>query len=265
MNRTRIIAAAITAAIAIALVVVLLLCRLVFDPTSLRQPPRPTTELVEVDEEFVDLLDQAAVPSDPSPAYSSEEMSHDSHAADASGDDLADAGDAGLRTPDVVSERQSPLQRKKSDPVKTGSSKAETEAEARRRARQGVSDAFASAPESQDNTEKNKPAAEQGDTGKPTGAESALDGTGTGTVGGGWIMPRYAKVNSTVTGRIELRAIVGKDGRVVKVEQTGGKAPAAANSGLVAKCIAEVKSRRFTRTDDDAPDQAVATIIYTFK
>ena len=49
------------------------------------------------------------------------------------------------------------------------------------------------------------------------------------------------------------------------VEQTGGKAPAAANSALVAKCKAEVRSRRFTRTDDDAPEQAVARIIYTFK
>ena len=70
MNRPRTLAIVITAAVAIAIVVLLLLCRLVFDPATLRQPPRPTTELVEVDEEFVELLDQSTVHSDPAPAYS---------------------------------------------------------------------------------------------------------------------------------------------------------------------------------------------------
>ena len=264
MNRSRLIAAIVTAAIAIILLVLLLWCRLVFDPSTLRQPPRPMTELVEVDEEFVELLDQATVPSDPAPAYAEAPTVNESHAAEASGSDLVDAGAVGAPEPDVTTERPAPLHRKKKEkPAKTGPSKQELEEEARRRARKGVSDAFASAPEAQDNTDKH--GRESGDSGKPEGQSSALDGTGTGSVGGGWIMPRYAKVNSTVTGRIELRAVVGKDGHVVSVEQTGGKAPAAANSALVKRCIAEVRSRRFTRNDTDAPDQAIARIVYTFK
>ncbi len=264
MNRPHLIAAAVTVAAAVVVIVVLLLCRLVFDPDALRQPPRPVTELTEIDEEFVDLLDQAVRPSTPSPAYAEKPVRRNSHAAAASGSDLADAGAAGAPVPDVTSERPSPLQVKKKDkPEKTGPSKEQLEEEARRRARKGVSDAFAAPPEAEDNTDSR--GRDKGDSGRPEGESSALDGTGTGSVGGGWIMPRYAKVAATVTGRIELRAVVGKDGRVISVEQTGGKAPAAANSALVAKCKAEVRSRRFTRTDDDAPEQAVARIIYTFK
>lgn len=264
MNRTRLIAIGITVATALVVVILLLMCRLVFDPSTLRQPPRPMTELVELDEEFVELLDQATVKSDPAPAYAENKAKSDSHAAEASGSDLVDASSAAAPDPDVVTDRPSPIQRKEKDkPVKTGPSKEELEEEARRRARKGVSDAFASAPDNEDNTDSK--GRETGDSGKPEGQSSALDGTGTGSVGGGWIMPRYAKVNSAVTGRIELRAVVGKDGKVVSVEQTGGKAPAAADRALVKKCIAEVQSRRFTRNDDDAPEQAIARIIYTFK
>ncbi len=264
MNRPRTLAIVITAAVAIAIVVLLLLCRLVFDPATLRQPPRPTTELVEVDEEFVELLDQSTVHSDPAPAYSETLERNDSHAADATGSDLTDAGAVDAPMPDVTSKRPSPVQTKKKDPpAKTGPTKEQLEEEARRRAQKGVSDAFASVPDAQDNTDSRGPQA--GNSGKPEGQTSALDGTGQGEVGGGWIMPRYAKVNSTVTGRIELRAVVDKDGKVIQVEQTGGKAPAAADRALVNKCIAEVRSRRFTRNDSEAPDRAIAKIIYTFK
>lgn len=87
-------------------------------------------EIAEVDEEFVDLLDMAYGPSDPSPAYTPEESNNDSHAAQAAGSDLADAGDKGLSAPDVTSEAPSPVSRpKKTTPPKTGPKKKTDEAE----------------------------------------------------------------------------------------------------------------------------------------
>lgn len=96
------------------------------------------------------------------------------------------------------------------------------EEEARRRARKGVADAFSTDEKANDNTEA--AGKTKGNSGNPDGTDSAVDGSGTGSVGGGWIMPKYAKVASALTGRVELRAIVGRDGQVISVEQTGGKA-----------------------------------------
>lgn len=263
MNQPRTIAAIVTVAAAVVLVLLLLVCRLAFDPTKLNVD-RPVTELIEVEEEYVEFLEQPVKPSKPAPAYSEQRVRRNSHAAEASGSDLKDAGKAGVATPDVTAKTPSPVKRKQADPPKqTGPTKEQLEEQARRRARKGVSDAFASAPDAVDNTDSR--GKEEGNSGSPEGQSSARDGMGTGSVGGGWIMPRYSKVSSTVTGRIELRAVVGKDGHVISVEQTGGKAPAAANKALVSRCIAEVRSRQFTRTDNDAPDKAIARIIYTFK
>lgn len=263
MNRPRATAALITAATAVLLVLLLLVCRLSFDPSRFKTE-RPVTELIEVEEEYVEFLDRPVRPSKPAPAYSEQRVRRNSRAAEATGSDLKDAGKAGPAAPDVTSKAPSPLQRKETEqPKKTGPTQEQLEEQARRRAQKGVSDAFAKVPDAEDNTDSR--GKEKGNSGSPEGQNSAMDGTGSGSVGGGWIMPRYSKVSSTVTGRIELRAVVGKDGHVISVEQTGGKAPAAANKALVSRCIAEVKARQFTRTDNDAPDKAIARIIYTFK
>lgn len=264
MSRNETTAACITLAAAIVVVVLLMLCGLSFDPSSLRQPPRPTTEVAEIDEEFVEFFDYPVPVGNPSRAYSSETVQRESSATDASGTDLTDAGEAAAPAPDVVSDRPSPIARpKKETPVKTGPTKAELEAEARRRARQGISNAFKNNDEASDNTtSKGK---DKGDSGAPDGSSSAVDGAGSGSVGGGWIMPAYAKVRTSLTGSIILRAVIDDKGHVIKIEQTGGKAPAGADGALVAKCIAEVKRHTFKRNDNDAPPTATARIVYTFR
>lgn len=261
-RRTALIGTLLTAA---ALTLLLFLGRLTFDPSGLRVPPRPVTELIPQEEEFVDFLDPQPVRHNPSPAHSEEQRKAESHAAEASGADITDAGSQGPAAPDVVSERPAPVKKPERDKVKPGSTKKQKEdlEKVRRQAREGVADAFKAKPDAKDNTDAKGRA--KGDSGTPDGKPSNVDGSGHGSVGGGWIMPHYAKVPSNVTGRIELRAIVGADGRVKSVEQTGGKAPAGSNAALVNKCIAEVKARKFTRNDDDPPERAVATIIYTFK
>lgn len=263
MTRSEKTALAITAVAAVALLLVLSASHLTF-----REPEKPSrqpvAEIAEIDEDFVEFFDVPAHTANPTEAYAPEHASHDSQAAEAGGTDLTDAGAPAAPPAPPASERKSPVEQpKKEKPVKTGPSQQELEAEARRRARQGIADAFKAAPDASDNTDakgKNK-----GDSGSPDGAPTPVDGNGAGTVGGGWIMPQYAKVASHLTGRIELLATINSEGKVIKVEQTGGKAPAGADAALVAKCIAEVRRHTFTRTDSTPPPSATARIIYTFR
>lgn len=239
MNNERAIAAGICAALVLLIALMLNSLRLTFDSTAVPDPPRPTTGLLEEPEEFVDFLPEP-VKATPAPAQAPEPVRSESKPAEASGGMVATT-DRGVKVDDA-------------------------EADSRRvrdAARSGIANAFAKAEEKTDNTLAHGP--KPGDTGTPDGQPSAADGSGHGTVGGGWIMPSYAKVASRATGSIELRAVVDAHGDVISVELTGGKAPASADPALVRACMAEVKKRKFTRTDDKAPETSIARIIYRFK
>ena len=265
MKEPRTAAAIVTAAAAVFIVVLLLVARLTVSAESWPPKPRTATALVEAEEEFVELFEEIPVHANPSPAYAEKPAQNQSTPAKADGTDLSDAGEAAAPAPDVVSERPAAVKRpKKEKPEKTGpDKKAADEERARRKARQGVSNAFRASEESADNT--NAKGAEKGDSGTPDGKASDVDGSGTGTVGGGWLMPRYSKVPSLQTGSIELRAIVDREGRVVSVELVGGKAPASGDPALVERCKAEVRRHRFTRNDDNAPERSTARITYRFR
>lgn len=265
MNRPRLIALIVTVVAALVLLLTLMCAHLSFDASALPNPPRPMSEIVEMDEEFVELLDVAFGPHDPAQAYAPEAADNASQAAQAAGSDLAYAGEKAFAAPDVTSERPSDVVRpKKENPPKSGPKNTKDEqTKAREQARKSMTDAFKNTDEAHDNTSSDgrKP----GDSGSPQGSASDVNGTGSGTVGGGWVMPKYARVPSTQTGRIELRAEVDSEGRVTKVEMIGGKAPAGADPALIERCKAEVRSRRFTRNDNNAPALSIATIVYTFK
>ncbi len=266
MKSPRTAAAIITAAAAVLIALLLWQGKLAIHMQPWPPVSANHTELAEIDEEFVDLFDPAPVHANPSPAYTPEPAHNRSEAAEAAGSDLKDAGAQAPAMPVKTSERTSPVKApKKETPKKSGpDKKALAEAEARRKARKGIADAFKETPaENPDNTQAK--GAQKGDSGSPDGAASDLNGTGSGTVGGGWIMPRYAKVEARQTGSIILQAIVDASGKVTSVDQIGGKAPAAANPALVAKCIAEVRRHKFTRNDDDAPARSTARITYVFK
>lgn len=263
MKDTRTAAAVITATAALLVVLLLVLTRLatVMPPAS---QPR-MTELAEIDEEFVDLFDPAVTPANPRPAYAEQPAAHESNPSPAAGSDLINSGEEGAPVPEKTSTKPSPIKKpQKETPAKTGPDKKAEEAEkARREAQKGVANAFKNTDKEPDNTSaKGK---EKGDSGNPDGGASDVNGSGHGTVGGGWIMPSYGKVKSYQTGSIELRAIVGRDGSVKSVELVGGKAPASGDPSLVERCKAEVRRHRFTRTDDNAPETATARITYTFK
>ncbi len=68
-----------------------------------------------------------------------------------------------------------------------------------------------------------------------------------------------------MTGSIKMMVRIDRTGKVTSVSFQGGDAPAATDSRLRAAVESEVRSRRFTRSDSNAPDQATAYITYRFK
>lgn len=267
MKDPRKASAVVCAVIVAVLLGVLFAVHLTFDPSLLPQPPRPTTAVEDALPEYVELLESltpvAAATDDPSPAYSPEPLDAASEADMAGGTDLADAGAPAPAPAEVTTSQPSPRQRpRRENPPQTGPTQAEIEAEQARRARQGVANAFTPA---QNPANTSNAGAGAGDSGNPDGVNSDVNGTGNGSVDGGWVMPRYNKLPYSNTGSVRLRARINREGSVVSVEQIGGTAPASGDPAIVAACIAEVYARRFTRTDDNAPESATAYITYRFR
>ena len=265
MNRPRATAYTATAVIALLTIVGLRNGSLEFDTRTLRVPPRPVTELVEIeDEEFVDIYNPSGNSANPAPAVAKENAHSRSTPASATGTDLSDAGKEAAAPVPPASEQESPVTAPEPHASPTGPDRDSREAEeARRRAEADTRSAFRNAAGKDNTSDRGKKSDRE--AGRPDGHESQANGTGMGTVGGGWHMPRYAKVPSTLTGSIVLRATVDRTGHVSSVIHSGGEAPAAADAALVRACIAEVRSRVFTRSDKDAPEQAIATITYRFR
>lgn len=237
MKRTDITAAAATLVTAAIIVGVLLCMHLSLPPMW---PPEPhTTPLVEVDESFVDLFTPPA----------------------AGGGIVTESAPAPLSAPVSVPTPASsrPAISQVPAPAATPSASSQPRPS---EARQATAAAFADAPDDDVTSDT----AEKTVAGQSSAQESSSSTQGVaGTVGGGWIMPKYGKVTSYSTGSIELRATVDSSGAVTAVVLVGGKAPASGDPALVARCIAEVRRHRFTRTDTDAPPTATARITYTFR
>ena len=261
---TRYIAAAVTVLAALLIVLLLVLCRLSFDPASQLASRQPVASVAEMPE-FAELLEtlNSPSPSDPSRAQAPEAADRNSSPAPEGGADLTDAGAAALPAPPVTSERPSPVSRQeRTAPPQTGPTREQQEQErARRRADRDIANAFSN-PADNNTTNRGTTA---GDSGAPDGNATPVSGSGTGTVGGGWVMPHYQKIPSTLTGSIRLRATIDASGAVTRVVQIGGDAPASADGALVQRCIREVQSKRYTRPDDEAPTTATALITYIFR
>lgn len=232
MNSSRNIALAVCVAFVLAMAALLAFCRL-DAPAAV---PRPVPAAMIVDdaetEEYVDFADDTPVDDTPQPAFTEQVQQATAEAA----------------------ERTAPV-----EPTPQ-----ELQAMAREEASRDIAQAFKSSETAHENATAVS-SDKKGDSGIPENTPSAVDGSGQGSVSGGWIMPQFNKVRSTATGRIELRATIDADGRVVRVVQTGGRAPAGTDAALVERCMAEVRSRRFTRNDNQAPASATARITYTFK
>ncbi len=262
--KERRVSAAVTAAAALIIIAVLMLSHLSFNPAAMPPSRQPVAEVADAEPEFVDLLESlnSPSPSDPSRAYAETPSNRADRPAPEGGADLADAGAAGLAKPEVLQQEPSPVSRRERTPAPAGPTRQEREQEeARRRAERDMANAFSTPADG--NT--SAPGPTPGPNGAPTGSETPVSGSGNGTVGGGWVMPSYARIPSTLTGSIRLRATVDATGAVTRVEQIGGETPASTDTQLVDRCIAEVRARRFTRPDNAPPASATAYITYIFR
>ena len=268
MDRNRIIALSATAIIALLLMMVMMVVHISVSTTDREWPPRHDGEVaVAEDEQYFEVMQEARVNVSSNqlaaPAKNPEPAKNQSDPAPTTGHDVNDRGAAGNAPATATSSRPSPVKQQTQPATNHGPSQQQlAEEEARRRANAATSSAFNRA-EGQNNTSQS--GANAGNSGNPNGSSTTISGSGTGSVGGGWRMPAYQKVRSTVTGTIRVRATVRRDGTVSTVEIIGGTAPAATDRDLCNRVKQEVKSRRFTRTDDNAPETATAFITYTFK
>ncbi len=273
MNRPKLIALVLTALVA-ALVLVLLTVVKVHVDTSVREwPPRHDGEvtLAEADEEmFFDVVTEPgpAREHDPSAAFSPEPESNLTEPAPASGMSADDNGPKGDAPAVTTSKRKSDVKAKAEPaPKNTGPTKEELERaareEARRRASAATRDAFRRSEGAGNTADKGS---RRGNSGSPDGGSSSLNGSGTGSVGGGWIIPRYAQVPSSLTGSIKMTLKIDRNGAVTSVTFTGGNPPAATDAALRRAVEREVRSRRFSRSDGSvAPASATAYITYTVR
>lgn len=257
MKTEKFVSAIITGLAAALIVIGLILTRLSVDLHT--WPPQPkTTPLMAMEEEFIEVFEEASdhmaapVPQAASPA-----------AKPAPKPLPAKADNPPLRT---TQPNSSVLGANDKAPSSTPFDKPKRESEeSNPQTRQSVMDAFRTSATPDKDTEGPSKGTGNGAAGRKEGSEEAVSGTGTGTVDGGWMMPNFAKVPSTCTGSVKLEAVIGPDGRVIKVYLTGGKAPASADTKLVARCMAEVRRHVFSRRDSNAPDNAKARITYVFR
>jgi len=270
-NRPRIYSAVATALIVLIVLSWMACSHLTYDPgLSPKNPP----SAIALADEFVDVEE---IPAPLAPDLGSDESATaqlpepsdaQSQPAPESGTDISDSGSKGVAEPPLSANESSPMKVKEKKPdKKTGQEadrkKAEEE-KIRRQANSQVQNAFAGA-QGKHNTRNGSD--DVANAGKPQGKahQGNLSGRGSGSVGGGWSIPKYAAVPSSVTGSVKMVVKIDRDGRVISVALNGGEAPAATNRAVCQACIAEVKSRRFTRPNaDDAPETATAYITYNF-
>lgn len=256
--------ALVTGATAVVITVLLMVLHMGFDPAAMASSRQPVASMAEVPE-YAELLESlnSPAPSDPSAAHTATPEHGAATPVPEGGADMADAGLAAPPPAETTAPTPAPVSRQeRTVPPQTGPTQQQREQQrAQRRAQRDIANAFSNP--GTNNT--SSPGTTPGNAGNPDGADSPVNGSGQGTVGGGWIMPAYAKIPSTLTGSIRLKATINASGAVVEVIQIGGESPASTDTRLVQRCMAEVRSRRYSRTDNAAPTSATAFVTYIFK
>lgn len=124
MKNSRTAAAIGTAIAAVLILLILLTGRLTLSASQWPPLPKNETELIEIEEEFVDLFEPVPVRANPAPAYTPEKVINESTPAPAGGIDLRDAGEKAAPTPETVQKRPSPLKKpKRKHPKRPGRKK----------------------------------------------------------------------------------------------------------------------------------------------
>ncbi len=204
-NNARLIAAVATVLIATGLFLFLYLFKLRIDAAELKEKEKGEIVLVEPEEEFVDVLEPLADPvapdESPAEAHLDEPVKNESQAAPAAGTDLDNAGPQGEKHPVAKSPEPSPVKVKeepkpekpKGQPNKPKEEKPQPpKRKENNLANDEVARAFGKHNSNTSNT------SDKGNSGSNSNQSSTTTGTGRGKVGGGWIIPAYGSVRSTV-------------------------------------------------------------------
>lgn len=232
-------------------------------------PPERNTDISMADELFVDVIVTPTLPDAgaSAKAYDPIEETNLSEVSEESGTETVDQGPAGDPAPVVTSDRPAPVKvDKKNDVPKPGpaeDAKKKAEEEARRRARAATSGAFKGTGI---NNTTNPTGVNPGNSGSPSGTASRLNGRFNGRAGSGWGLPGYGLITSPVTGSVKVKVTIASDGSVPPggVVFIGGDPPAATNRETQRNIEREIRSKRFTRANPDAPETATAYITITF-
>lgn len=270
-NNARLIAAVATVLIATGVFLFLYLFELRIDASQLKEKEKGEIVLVEP-EEFVEVIEPLADPVardvTPAEAHLDEPVKNESQAAPAAGTDLEDAGPQGEKHPVMKSPEPSPVKVKEEPkPEKpkgqANKPKEEKQEPPKRKENNQANDEVARAFGKHNANTSNT--SDKGNSGSNSNQSSTTTGTGRGKVGGGWIIPAYGAVRSTVTGSVNLTVKIDKTGRVTSVTVTGGTPPAATDAGVKSSIEREIRSRKFTRASYDDAEPATAYITYTFR
>ncbi|MBD5266614.1 MAG: hypothetical protein HDS41_00270 [Bacteroides sp.] len=265
-QKDHIIAGVSTGVIALLLLLGLTMLYYRVDPTLLEDrtwPPVDSSEIV-FGGEFVRLGDMP-LPSSQDDSSPAPEMAPEETAVD--GVDLADAGSAELAAqPLVSSEAESPMKvEKKPEPEKAGPTAEEIaeqqrikqqkeEAEKQARIKNKMKSGFSSS-----NKGEGTPGSPNGNS--STGALSGAPGhTLKGRTAQSWGRPK-----STVSGTVQVKVRVNRQGYVVGTpEVVGGTPPAASNSAVRQSCVEASRNSRFS-VSLDAPAEQVGIITWKFE
>lgn len=270
-QQARIIASIGTALIAA--LVVLLLCLCYLTMPAKEDVAKPKGEIVMVDEEeFIEVIETqayaAANVKETGASYLEDTVVEQSQPTPASGTDVADRGEAADPPTPISSNEPSPVKVKKDEePRKTGPAEDKEKAErenTKRQAQNEVANALKKAQGKHNSSTSSEDRGNAGDS-RVDKSQQGTTGHGTGNVGGGWIIPKYAAVPSNVTGSVKMVVKIDNTGKVISVAFNGGEPPAATNSAVRSALEREVRSKKFSRSSYDDAQPATAYITYTFK
>lgn len=227
---------------------------------------------ITMEEEFIDVLESSTFESSDdnreAASHLEETVETPAQPTPAAGTDLVDKGEKSVPPQEVTAPEESPVKVKKDKQPKPGPAVDEkklAEERARRKANDEVANAFKNAKGKHNaHTSDSKDSDKSGRKDNNPGAQGTT-GTGSGKVGGGWIIPKYAPVPSTVTGSVTLTVNIDAAGKVTAVTFTGGTPPAATHPALRSAIEREVRARKFSRASYDDARPATAYITYTFK
>lgn len=265
----RIIAALGTVLVVSLVVVVLCVTYLNAHAMDKKQDKKADITLIE---EYVEVMETSSLAQqadmEDASSYMEETVEAPAQPDQASGTDVENVGPVAEAPKPVAAKEPAPVKVKKDKPKNTGAAedkKKKEQEEVRRKANNEVANAFKNA--SGKNNSATSPTDDKSKSGKktPDTSSQGTTGTGRGKVGGGWIVPDYAAVPSTVTGSVTLTVKIDATGKVTSVNFTGGTPPAATNPALKASIEREVRARKFSRASYDGAQPATAYITYTFK